>query len=63
MKKLQEELPKVKIETSIKYGIDSDAKEAICFAYLAYRTLAGLSGNIPSVTGASKSTVLGVIAI
>lgn len=42
-------------------GIPSDAKEAICFALLAWRTLRGKPGNLPSVTGAGRSAVLGVI--
>ncbi len=45
------------------YDIPSDSKEALCFAYLAYRTLGGLPGNLPSVTGASREAVLGVLAI
>src|SRR3989339_26052 len=60
---LKKELPDIIIDKSDKFGIPSDYKEALCFAYLAYRTLGGLSGNIPSVTGASKETVPGVIAI
>jgi anhydro-N-acetylmuramic acid kinase len=59
---LQNELPDTEILTTNDIGIPSDAKEAICFAYLAYRTLGGLTGNIPSVTGASRSVKLGVIA-
>jgi anhydro-N-acetylmuramic acid kinase len=60
---LMNELPGIIFKTSDELGINSDAKEAICFAYLAYRTLAGLPGNIMSVTGASKETILGVFAI
>ncbi len=60
---LKEELPKAILKTSDELGVNSEAKEAICFAYLAYRTLAGLPGNIRSVTGASKETILGAIAI
>lgn len=62
MEALQRELPHAEIMTSEQYGIPSDAKEAMCFAYLAYRTLGGLSGNIPSVTGARREALLGVIA-
>jgi anhydro-N-acetylmuramic acid kinase len=43
------------------YGIPADAKEAICFALLAYRTLCGEPGNLPAVTGARRPGVLGVI--
>lgn len=42
-------------------GIGADAKEALAFAVLADRTLQGLPGNLPSVTGASRSVVLGSI--
>ncbi len=35
--------------------------EALAFARLARRTIAGLPGNLPSVTGASEATVLGAI--
>ena len=43
-------------------GINSDAKEALTFALLAYLALHGLPGNVPACTGAQKSTVLGQIA-
>jgi anhydro-N-acetylmuramic acid kinase len=43
------------------FGIDADAKEAISFALLAERTLRGLSGNVPSATGARRAVVLGKI--
>ena len=60
--KIQEELPEATIRISDEIGIPADTKEAISFAYLAYRTLGGLPGNIPSVTGASKPAILGQIA-
>jgi anhydro-N-acetylmuramic acid kinase len=53
----------VQVRTIEDYGISSDAKEAICFALLANETIAGNPGNVPSVTGASKSTVLGKICL
>lgn len=37
-------------------------KEAMAFAYLGWRTINGLPGNVPSVTGASRFAVLGTIA-
>jgi len=49
------------VVTTGAYGIPSDGKEAVCFALLAYRTLNGLPGNLPSVTGASRPGILGVI--
>lgn len=62
LKSLQERLPKSELTSSDKFGAPIDAKEAICFAYLAYRTLGDLHGNLPSVTGASSKIVLGSIA-
>ena len=44
-------------------GISADAKEAICFAVLANETLCGNPSNIPRVTGASRSTILGKICL
>ena len=35
--------------------------EAAAFAWLAWRTLNGLPGNLPAVTGASRAAVLGGI--
>ena len=45
------------------YGLDADAKEALCFAVLAHETLNGVATNLPSVTGASRRTVLGKICV
>jgi anhydro-N-acetylmuramic acid kinase len=42
-------------------GVNADAKEAISFAILAYRTIRGLPGNVPSATGAGEAVVLGKI--
>jgi anhydro-N-acetylmuramic acid kinase len=44
-------------------GIPSDAKEAVCFALLAWRTLNGLPGNLPSVTGARRASPLGAVCL
>jgi anhydro-N-acetylmuramic acid kinase len=38
---------------------DGDAKEAVAFAYLAWRHLRGLWGNVPAATGAHGPRVLG----
>ncbi len=45
------------------YGLDADAKEALCFAVLAHETLNGVATNLPSVTGASRRTLLGKICV
>ena len=44
-------------------GVPGEAKEAICFALLAYRTLKGEPSNLPRVTGARKAAVLGKICL
>ena len=54
-------LPQLTVELSDKYGLPVDAKEAIAFALLADRTLQGLPGNLPCVTGARRAVVLGKI--
>ena len=49
------------VRPSEQVGVDGDAIEAAAFAWLAYRTLAGLPGNEPAVTGASGPRILGAI--
>jgi anhydro-N-acetylmuramic acid kinase len=55
-------LPDLSIQRSSEFGLDVDAKEAIAFAVLADRTMHGLPGNLPSVTGARRAVVLGKIS-
>jgi anhydro-N-acetylmuramic acid kinase len=59
MRRLKKHLAGLQIHTTAEYGIDPDAKEAIAFAVLAYESLAGRPGNLPSATGASRPVVLG----
>lgn len=40
------------------YGVSGDDMEALAFAWLAYRTLSGLPGNLPSVTGPRRKLYL-----
>jgi anhydro-N-acetylmuramic acid kinase len=40
-------------------GIDSDAKEAVAFALLAWAHLRGIAANVPQATGAAGPRVLG----
>ncbi len=49
------------VVTADKYGISSDAKEAIAFAILANETIAGNPANVPRATGAKRRVVLGKI--
>jgi anhydro-N-acetylmuramic acid kinase len=52
-------LPNMRIATTADYGVNSDAKEAIAFALLAYETWHGRPSNVPSATGAKRAVVLG----
>jgi anhydro-N-acetylmuramic acid kinase len=60
--RLAELLPNLRVHQSEEFGLDVDAKEAIAFAVLADRTMHGLPGNLPSVTGARRPVVLGKIS-
>jgi anhydro-N-acetylmuramic acid kinase len=58
---LQAFMPHLALESSDRHGLPMDAKEAVAFAILADRTLHGLPGNLPAVTGACRSVILGKI--
>jgi len=62
MEVLKKYLPNSEIQNSSEIGIDPDFKEAICFTYLGWRTLGGLYGNLPSVSGADQKAILGTIS-
>jgi len=55
------------IDISVKkisdYGMPVEAKEALSFAIIGYRTLNMQAGNIPLVTGAKHSVILGKITL
>lgn len=59
--KNQENQSGITLSRSDVLGIHPSRVEAIAFAWLAYRRLAGKPGNIPSVTGAKKPVLLGAI--
>ncbi|AJC66687.1 MULTISPECIES: anhydro-N-acetylmuramic acid kinase [Dickeya] len=61
MSQLSARLPGIEVCPTDNFGIRGDDMEALAFAWLAFRTLSGLPGNLPSVTGASRETVLGAI--
>ncbi len=61
LRDLQAALSEVRIESTAALGIDPDWVEAAAFAWLAHRTLEGLAGNLPAVTGAHHPVVLGAI--
>jgi len=56
-------LSDIQVATVQSEGLDPDAKEAVCFALLAHETLNGRPTNLPSVTGATRGTVLGKICV
>ncbi|MGH8542036.1 MAG: anhydro-N-acetylmuramic acid kinase [Stenotrophobium sp.] len=61
MRRLHELLKPVPVEPTDRHGLDALHVEAAAFAWLAMRTLHGLSGNLPAVTGARQAAVLGGI--
>lgn len=61
MSRLAALLVGTEVTTTDDAGISGDDMEALAFAWLAWRTLAGMPGNLPSVTGASEASVLGAI--
>lgn len=60
-RRLQALLPQTRLATTDALGIAADWVEAVAFAWLAYRRLEGLPGNLPEVTGARGARVLGAI--
>ena len=62
MKYLQAFLPDARLRWSNEFGINSDAKEAIAFAILAYETWHRRPSNLPSATGARRPVVLGKVS-
>lgn len=61
MARLAALLPGTEVSSTDEAGISGDDMEALAFAWLAWRTIAGLPGNLPSVTGAREASVLGAI--
>lgn len=63
MRWLAAELPEQRVQRSDEVGLPVDAKEAIAFAVLANEFVHGIANQLPSVTGASRSTVMGKLAL
>lgn len=63
MQMLENAFSPIPVRPAADYGLDADAKEALCFALLAHETVNGVSTNLPSVTGASAPTILGSISV
>jgi anhydro-N-acetylmuramic acid kinase len=61
LRRLQGYLPQAKVLTTAEAGLNSDFKEAIAFALLAYWRWHDIPGNLPRVTGAISPVLLGNI--
>jgi anhydro-N-acetylmuramic acid kinase len=61
MRMLGQALPGCTVGTTDALGVPGRAIEAMTFAWLAYLTATGQSGNLPGVTGAQGPRVLGCI--
>lgn len=57
--RLQVRLGEIDLLTTDEVGLNSQFKEAIAFAVLAYWRTIGIPGNLPSVTGANQAVLLG----
>lgn len=63
VRQLKKNLPNNEIQTIDSIGINGDLKEAIGFAYIAWRSIGGMYGNLPSATGARRKVRLGAISL
>ncbi|MFO8140576.1 MAG: anhydro-N-acetylmuramic acid kinase [Marinobacter sp.] len=61
MNELRAGLGSVALTTTAELGLDPQWVEPTAFAWMARQTLRGLPGNLPEVTGAKGSRVLGAI--
>lgn len=57
--RLQQQLPETHIQSTTAVGVPADLKEALAFAVLGYWRYHHFPGNLPSVTGAARSALLG----
>jgi len=61
MEGLRTSLPGVDFSIFDELGVPAESKEAVVFALIGFLTAHGLSGAIPSCTGAARAAVLGTI--
>lgn len=61
MARLALRLPNQRVANTSAIGVDADWVEALAFAWLARQTLLREPGNVPAVTGARGSRILGAI--
>lgn len=58
---LSEKLRPARVRTTTEEGVPADALEAMMIAWLAWRRVHGMAGNLPAVTGASDPVTLGAL--
>ena len=61
MRRLAALLPKATVQTTAAHGMPPQQVEALAFAWLAWAFTARQSGNLPSVTGALGSRIVGAL--
>jgi anhydro-N-acetylmuramic acid kinase len=61
VERLKLHLPEKQIKPTDDYGIPAQWIESMAFAWLAKQTYEGLTGNLPSVTGAKHPVILGAV--
>jgi anhydro-N-acetylmuramic acid kinase len=61
IERIVEKLGDIQYTTIDEFGVPSDAKEAYAMALLGFLTVNGMTGTVPSCTGANHPTVLGSV--
>jgi anhydro-N-acetylmuramic acid kinase len=59
LQRLDQNLDGISVYTTAELGVEPQWVEAACFAWLAKQHMEEQTGNLPSVTGASKKVILG----
>jgi len=63
VRRLENSLPGIPVETTDAHGIPSGIKEAVAFAVFASETVSGNAITLPRVTGAEKASISGKIVL
>ena len=63
MEQLQERMNPIRVTTTAELGIPVDQLEAVAFALLSRACLLKIPANVPTATGSSHATILGVLAV
>ncbi|WP_261807804.1 anhydro-N-acetylmuramic acid kinase [Paenibacillus sp. N3.4] len=64
MDMIRKRLPQgVSLHRTLEFGIPDNAREAIAFAVLGHESLMGRPSNLPAVTGAGRSAILGTMSL